>query len=435
MNVNKNYIFSNKNHFVDSKEFDGLLYIGNTNSFIHISSDQEILLKQRKFELLDKDLFNELINFGAFVENDEEIINKYKLFGLKNNNQFFMSFWIDITDCCNFSCPYCFQGQEKQNKIISKETIDKFVKILSGYKGLNKLKIEFAGGEPLIAPDKILYMYRELKKLSIPFDKSIITNGYFLTEKNIKLLDEIDDLSYQVTLDGLENNHNIRRPNKGNENSFQVIMENLETFYNMHKESNIKFAIRMNVDKENATDVPKLNKLLKQKFKNFYQFYIVPVENFSTKQEVSRNYFTNEEYAAFLIELYEKYHIFMPNSYLPNYRIAGGFCPADRNYSYTLSASGDLLKCPCDVGSEDRIIRNIHNPNGKFNYKPEYDYLIKASKLIDKKCLDCKLFFQCLGGCPHKRLEENQCICPPMYYQIDKFLEIYYKEFLKNKNK
>ncbi len=428
------YVFSEKNHFVHSDKFDGLLYIGNSCSFMRLSFEQVELLKNDNFELLDKDLFCKLIELGALVESDEEILQKYKLFRMKNNNQSLMSFWVDITDCCNFSCPYCFQGQEKLNNIISKEVIDKFVKILSQNKMVNKLEIQFAGGEPLLATDKIIYLYEQIQKKGISSDYSIITNGYYLTQDNINLLDKIENLSYQITIDGLEENHNLRRPNKGKNDSFKVIMKNLETFYEGHKDKKINFSIRMNVDKANSTDVPLLHELLKKKFGNFFLFYVVPVEIFSKKQEEKNNCFSNKEYASYLISLYENYGIFMPNSFFPDYRIAGGFCPADRNYSYTLSSTGDLMKCPCDIGVKSRVIKNICNANMEFNYKPEFEYLIKSPLISDKKCSDCKLFFQCLGGCPHRRLNENNGICPPMYYELDKFLEIYYMEFLK-KNK
>ena len=423
---NEKLVFSKRNHWVKSEKVSGLLFIGNTSSFIRVNEEQERLLKNKEYEKIDKELYENLENIGAFVSSDESVLEKYKLFSVKNNNYWLMEYWINFADCCNFNCSYCFQGQEKQNKIITKEIIDKFIRNLSFYKDLKELRINLAGGEPLLCPELIVYFYKQLENLkNVKLDVGLITNGYLLTKENISLLDQIN-ISYQITIDGLETSHNKRRSHKSKNDSFETIMKNLDYFYQTHKDKNIDFHIRTNVDKENAEDVPLLYNLIKEKYGNYFGYFINPVENYS-KDDSNSNLFTNEEFANYLIQLYEKHHIFLPQSYFPVYRTAGGYCPADRNYSFVLTSNGDLLKCPCDVGKKERIIRNINSPNGYYNYKPEYDYLLSNSIFNNKKCTECNLLFQCMGGCPHKRLEGLKN-CPPAFFQLDKFLEIYYLE-------
>lgn len=432
--MNSQLYFSTKNHWVNSSKYDGLLFIGNTNSFLRLSPLYKELIDNKKFDDLPKELYEELIRTGALTQSDEQLFSKYQLLSMKKNNSGYMDFWINIADCCNFECSYCFQGKEKGTKIISTKILDKFVQSLSTYKDLKFLRINFAGGEPLLATDKIIYLYKKIKEnITAKLEFSIITNGYLLTDENIKKLDMIENLLYQVTIDGLGQTHNKKRPHKTDKDSFNVIMHNLNYFYETHKNQNISFTIRTNVDKETAKTVSSLYHLLKSNYGDFYNYQISPVEEYSKNICVS-NVFTNEEYADFLIDLYEKEGIYLPLSYFPRYYSAGGFCQADRNYSFALTSTGDLLKCPMDVGKPERVVKNILTPTSTYNFQPEYDYLIKCSPYSNEKCKHCKLFYQCLGGCPHRRLE-GFSNCPPPYYRLDKFLEICYENMSTKVNK
>jgi len=185
--MNSRLYFSTKNHWVNSSKYDGLLFIGNTNSFLRLIPLHKEMIDNNKLDDLPEELYEELIKTGAIVQSDEQIFNKYQLLSMKKNNSNYMDFWINIADCCNFECSYCFQGKEKGKKIISTKIIDKFVQSLKTYKDLKFLRINFAGGEPLLATDRIIYLYKKLKEnINAKFEFAIITNGYLLSEKNIK---------------------------------------------------------------------------------------------------------------------------------------------------------------------------------------------------------------------------------------------------------
>lgn len=90
---------------------------------------------------------------------------------------------LHFTDFCNFKCKHCFV--ERQGKELSLENIkiiiDKIVEFSKDRK--IKIRINLAGGEPLISKNiQSIIDYIFSKGLEV----SLITNGYYLTEEFIK---------------------------------------------------------------------------------------------------------------------------------------------------------------------------------------------------------------------------------------------------------
>lgn len=428
-NVNGEMIWSKRNYWVKSNKYDGLLFVGNTSSFLQVDKEYVNEIKMKGFSNLPIELFNELKKIGAIVESDEEVFDRYQFLSMKNNNNISMDFWICISDGCNFNCEYCFEGNKKKNNFISDVTIDNIMKYIVKNKELKILTVSFAGGEPLLSVDKVLVLYQKLNALGIALQLNLITNGYLLSKDVIQKLDTIKNLQYQVTIDGMKDMHNRKRPHKTNADSFSVIINNLDSFYETHKDKTINFQIRINVDKENYCDVAKLYNFLHHRYGNFFGFYLKPVDNYEKKSEKC---FTPKEFSDLLVSLYDQNKIYIGNLF-PKFRFPGGYCSSNRLCSYVIAANGDVYKCPVDIGEQDKVITNI-NKKGYYNYKPEEDYMIKASPYYDKSCKECSLFFQCYGGCPHMRLT-NQKVCIPAKYNMDRILEIYYENIILQNNK
>ena len=114
---------------------------------------------------------------------------------------------LHLTEKCNFSCNYCYAtwGKPLANKELHRQkgSIDELIKMLSLYflspnPILNKMKynqvrINFAGGEPMMLGDKFTSAIKQAKKNGLR--TSVITNGYYLTDdflnSNSSLLDMI----------------------------------------------------------------------------------------------------------------------------------------------------------------------------------------------------------------------------------------------------
>ena len=68
----------------------------------------------------------------------------------------FVNLW--VTTNCNFSCKYCYEGENKKNDILQKETVDNLILHIKNELSENEdIIVEFHGGEPLLNFELIKY--------------------------------------------------------------------------------------------------------------------------------------------------------------------------------------------------------------------------------------------------------------------------------------
>ncbi len=114
----------------------------------------------------------------------------------------FCSFTFIVTEDCNFNCIYCYK---KKNKIyITGSIIEKSIEFFFPY--LSKdCYINFYGGEPLLAFDKIkkiIYILESKnKKLKKKIHYSITSNGSLIDNKILKFLNQYK-FSLMLSFDG-----------------------------------------------------------------------------------------------------------------------------------------------------------------------------------------------------------------------------------------
>ena len=109
--------------------------------------------------------------------------------------------------------------------------------------GLESLSLTWYGGEPLLEKNRIKSLGTKINKLGLTFfDNDIVTNGYLLNKENFKLLEDVGITNVQVTLDGLQETHDKRRPLKNGKGTFLKIIKNLDDYFN----SNLKETLPIN---------------------------------------------------------------------------------------------------------------------------------------------------------------------------------------------
>ena len=132
--------------------------------------------------------------------------------------------------------------------------IDAFLQYIQSEFAGRKKYITVFGGEPLLnSPrQKELIVYLLNKANGAKLDVCFVTNGYTLVEYiDILRLGRIREI--QVTLDGTEAIHNKRRFLKGGAGSFEKIVKGID----LCLQNKITVNLRMVVDKENITDLPR----------------------------------------------------------------------------------------------------------------------------------------------------------------------------------
>lgn len=134
------------------------------------------------------------------------------------------------TEQCNFRCTYCYEDFElgKMSET-TQRAIERFLD--KRVPELKQLNFAWFGGEPLVAKDVVLRLSRYAKKLcdlhDVEFRGHLTTNGYQLDVKLATDLIECGQRSYQITVDGWEDAHDVLRQRADGKGTFKRIWSNL----------------------------------------------------------------------------------------------------------------------------------------------------------------------------------------------------------------
>ncbi|OPF52175.1 hypothetical protein BH721_12940 [Clostridium baratii] len=331
---------------------------------------------------------------------------------------------------CNMECPYCYE--KKENKTMNQDTIDdilKFIKKKFTDKNYCELKINWYGGEPLIAINIIQKLSDQVislcKEYDVKYSASIVTNGTLLTKNICNILKyECNVEALQITLDGAPKTNNSRRKLKNGEDSFDQIINSIQ----LAAESNFFINVRVNIDKTNLNDIDAIIDIMKEnKFltNTNIHLYFAPVIA-STDQCFSfmSNCYSMMEFAEIDEVVLEKLYNagVKPNFPISNFIGCGAVC----DNTFVIDPDGDLYRCWDDVGVKERNIGNLKK-GVKFN-NIFFEWL---GLDIDKKCVDCNKLPICHGGCPYLRIKNHNTECHYKSISFKKSLRLLYDDFLK----
>ncbi|MCR5435771.1 MAG: radical SAM protein, partial [Treponema sp.] len=172
-------MWSKRNLICFSEKYGNLLFVGNTSTFLRLddATFNQIQNYINKNEKLSEEIYNELVNIGAIVDSDEEILNKYIYKALSNSFMTnHMELWICLTNSCNFKCSYCYENEEPS--FLDLDTIKQLESFIKKHKNIKSLTVYFYGGEPLLNIDGIFKLSEELSEIDgIEIKYQLITNG------------------------------------------------------------------------------------------------------------------------------------------------------------------------------------------------------------------------------------------------------------------
>ncbi|MDE6083078.1 MAG: SPASM domain-containing protein, partial [Muribaculaceae bacterium] len=312
------------------------------------------------------------------------------------------------TQACNLCCPYCFEGN-KNPISMSNDVEEALIKYISS-RPIKTYSITWFGGEPLLRPDIIKSILEKLsliKGITLT-NHNIITNGTLLNHKVYDLFHRFPLDSIQITLDGIKESHDKLRCDRNGMGSYDLIKKNLFDFIAEFPQTHV--SIRVNVNKENASDFIDIHRNVAAWFKgkkvsyNVYPGIIKKVED----NIISNGCLDRLEQQEFYLNLHSngiKFHGFPKNQ-------TGG-CTATSAMSLVVGANGHIYKCWEDVGRENLTVGSVLMEN-QGNQDILADYLINGSKFSNEECKSCSYLPICSGGCPkdrilNKNIKPHQC--------------------------
>jgi len=178
------------------------------------------------------------LNYNEFTR-----LNPYTLSDIKKHlDSDLKSIYLNLTSQCNLDCSYCVYGGGYDNfdnlkhVEMSWDTAQKAIDfLLPKTTGEGPLRIDFFGGEPLLAFPLMKRIVAELKKRMKGRDQKlnfyICTNGTVMNDDILDFLLE-NNVYLQISIDGDRETHDSKRKFKGlNRGSFDKILENLQLLY------------------------------------------------------------------------------------------------------------------------------------------------------------------------------------------------------------
>ena len=225
----KNKLYWSKRNFIfKSEKYGWLLYSGLSNSFFSLSEKMKNQIDGYLIGNCDlpQDVIESFRKAGVLSQyTDEEFDELYKLNWLKvQKNQDTVNFTIAPTLNCNFRCSYCYEKNAYNKRIMNKSILEKIIKFAKdNYK--NNIRVEWYGGEPLLALEHIKFFNLLAKENKIELKQVMITNGYLITQEVLEFFQEVGLKGLQITLDGRKEIHNKRRPHVTDSDSYSRIMD------------------------------------------------------------------------------------------------------------------------------------------------------------------------------------------------------------------
>jgi uncharacterized protein len=343
---------------------------------------------------------------------------------------------------CQLGCDYC--GQVHTKDLLDDDLSDKILKrvtnniTLKEYKGLF---IGWFGAEPLMGLKNLRALSKEFMKVAdangLKYAAQMITNGLSLKKQIFyDLVENYKIRNFEITLDGTEKHHDLRRHTKLKQKTFALIFRNLKEIVNdeRFKASKAEIVIRCNVDQSNYQSTFDLIDLLeKENILNNISFYTAPIHSWGNDAHLKS--LSIDDYSKFQIEefitLMNKGNKF---AILPGKK-THIVCTSLKENAEVFDAYGDVYNCteisqvPAYENDDSFKLAKLYD-DSYTNKKRPYSEWNDEVLAKDFPCGDCRILPICGGACP-KLWKENISPCPPIKHNIEERLLL---EFYKNKD-
>lgn len=339
-------------------------------------------------------------------------------FGQTHYRQDILELILLASEDCNFRCNYCYEDFARGTMLPSvREGVKKMVERKAPR--LRHLTVGWFGGEPLYgfqAMEDLGPFFIEIaEKYSLSYFSHITTNGYLLTPDVAEKLLAWKVLNYQITVDGMREQHDKKRPARDGSGTFDQIISNLIEIKKRPEKFRIR--IRVNYDKENHPYLEELLLLLQKEFAGDDRFMVAfhSVGRWGGPNDQDLDVCGVDEVKVVKERLRKsaKDKGFRPANLRDMNSFGKNVCYAARPFNFIVGADGKRMKCTIVLDKKDHNIVGQLTPNG--------DMIINADNFAlwtepafqsDTGCQKCAILPTCQGiSCPLIRIDHNQSPC------------------------
>ncbi|MEM9554420.1 MAG: radical SAM protein [Acidobacteriota bacterium] len=163
------------------------------------------------------------------------------------------------TEQCNLRCVYCYESFEIGR--MGDDTAQGIRRLLTRRApGLSRLRLDWFGGEPLLAADRIEEIQEHASALAarhgFTLEAEATTNAVMLDAERLHRFAARGLRRYQISLDGPPEEHDRKRTGAGGRATFATIWRNVRTA--LESDLELEILLRVHVDRDNAASIPRL---------------------------------------------------------------------------------------------------------------------------------------------------------------------------------
>lgn len=313
------------------------------------------------------------------------------------------------TYACNFACSYCYQAAyENEARPLSDEVIDAFFAYVDKNFAGKDTYITLFGGEPLLPGKTYRAKLRRFALMAAErgIELAVVTNGFRLAE-DLELFDDVRVREIQVTLDGVKEVHDARRPLGNGGGTFDSVVKGIDAAL----ERKISVNLRVVVDGDNLENLPELadfaiakgwtrDPLFKTQIGRNYELHSCQAASaklltrIELATELSRLIREHPQVLEFHEPAFSVARMLAREGRLPDPLFDG--CPGCKS-EWAFDAAGGVYPCTATVGKPDERV-------GTFFPTADLDEDAVAAWqdrdiLAIEKCRDCPANLLCGGGC------------------------------------
>jgi uncharacterized protein len=192
------------------------------------------------------------------------------------------------TEQCNFRCSYCYE--KFRLRTMSRDTITALKRLVQRRfdEGIGGIRIQWFGGEPLLARSIIrdfTIWLLSVKPRSVNYSASITTNAYLLDLNCLKELCTLGISAYQISLDGWADEHDKTRVRRDGKGTFLRIWGNLLSAH--ESDLDFKITLRLHFSAVNLQSVKQLISRINQSFGDDPRFrvFLKPISRLGSKND------------------------------------------------------------------------------------------------------------------------------------------------------
>lgn len=348
---------------------------------------------------------HQLVEMGFFISTEGAI--NYLRETYDDSHKLTIS--VEITDCCNLRCPYCYQGDHVKKTMISEEAIEQillYVTKVYERNSYNHLHLVVLGGEPSLAKKQFFMLVNsvqtECNKMGVKFTLSIDTNG-----TQVKYLEDIpkcESIGITIPLSYKQFHDSVRRDAAG-DGTYDRIIENINWVYENLPYVNVN--IRHNTDGDNylrfsdfISDIRK--KLIRRP--NVFINYTLELSNEFHNKLLYFDYVDWKSTKAIDVLIENDIDILFAPLILMD--------RCTMNEPYSMKVTNDLKVVPCAMffAEPDKISLQAVSENIDLLYRryaKEKNYSV-----LKQPCRNCRKLFLCGGGklpCFVANYGDSQC--------------------------